>query len=88
MTSSVLCFVKLERHVLSNFLDCFHACVPLLERVVPSCQKAVDKCENTFVALIHRNLYSTSFETASILCAEARAALTATFTICAISCSL
>lgn len=76
---SVLCFVKLERRVLSHFLECYHACVPLLDRVVPSCQRAVDKCENTFVALIRKNSYSTSFEAAGILCAEACAAFTVTY---------
>lgn len=71
--------MKLESHVLSHFLGCYHTCVPLLQRVVPSCQRAVDKCENTFVALICSNSYSTSFEAASILCAEARAAFTVTY---------
>lgn len=78
MTSSVPCFfVKLESHVLSH--GCYQTCVPLLQKVVPSCQRAVDKCENTFVALIRSNSYSTSFEATSILCAEARAVFTVTY---------
>lgn len=36
----------------------------------------MDKRENTFVALIHSNSYSTSFEAANILCAVACAAFT------------
>lgn len=53
--------------------------MPLVQSVVPSCQRAVDKCENTFVALIRSNSYSTSFEAAGVLCAEARTAFTGTY---------